>query len=534
MSLLAIENLSVAFHGQRSREPVVREASLTLDRGQMLALVGESGSGKSVTALSIMQLHAPGSVHYPSGSILFDGEEMLNASEEAMQAIRGKRMGFVFQEPMSALNPLHTIGKQIAEIIRNHKNVSTEHINARVIELLEMVGLGHFARRLDAYPHQLSGGERQRVVIAMAIANEPELLIADEPTTALDVSLQMQIISLLKQLQKQLNMAVLLITHDLVLVKKVADKIAIMQQGEIVEQGITADIFANPGHAYTQHLLTSGPSGSPPPLQENAELVMECENLSIHFPTQTNFWGTPIAFHKAVDGISLSVHRGETLGIVGESGSGKTTLGLGLLRLIKSSGRIVFLGENLSDKGFRQLRRMRRHMQFVFQDPYSSLNPRMTIAQIVGEGLRVHHPEMDRAARNERVAHILHEVGLDREMMSRYPHEFSGGQRQRISIARAMILEPELVVLDEPTSALDVSLQAQMIELLHELQAKHRTSYLFISHDLKVIRAISHRILVLQGGHIIEEGQTESLFNEPKHAYTRQLVRAASYEDIAL
>ncbi len=526
MSLLTINNFSLQFTG--SAEPVVKNISLALEKGDMTALVGESGSGKSVTALSVMQLHNKGSVTYPEGSIRLGEEELLGAPEEVLQQIRGKRISMVFQEPMTSLNPLHTIGRQVAEIIRQHNKMSEKDIHNRVLELFDKVGLSAFHNRLNAYPHQLSGGERQRVMIAMAIANDPDLLIADEPTTALDVNLETQIIDLLKTLQKDMNMSILLITHDLTLVRRVADHVAIMKDGEIVEYGDTVGIFKKPKHDYTKHLLSSTPSGSAVPLPPDPELVLSCENLKVHFPAKKNFFGKPIAFKKAVDNITLDVRRGETLGIVGESGSGKTTLGLALLRLVPSKGRIVFMGQKISRMNTRALRHLRKDVQFIFQDPFSSLNPRMTIGAIIGEGLRTHHPEMFVAGKGRSaVTQIMEEVGLSPDMINRYPHEFSGGQRQRISIARAMILRPDVVVLDEPTSALDVSLQVQIIDLLKTLQEKQQNSYLFISHDLKVIRAISHNIIVLKEGEIVERGATEDIFEKPEHPYTKMLMDAA-------
>lgn len=525
MTVLKVTDLSLQFLS--SSTPVVRHISFSINKGELLALVGESGSGKSVSALAIMQLHPPHAVHYPTGSICFANEELMGAPEPYMQMLRGKRIGMVFQEPMTALNPLHTIGRQIAEVIRQHHTLPEKDILARVHELLEMVGLESFTHRLNAFPHQLSGGERQRVVIAMAIANNPDLLIADEPTTALDVTLATQIIDLMKDLQKRLGLAVLLITHDLHLVRRVADSVAIMQRGEIVEQGETHTIFSHPQHPYTRHLIASVPKGVPRPVAENSELMLASEDLKVWFPAKKSFWGTPVQWKKAVDGASIELRRGQSLGIVGESGSGKTTLGLALLRLIKSKGSIRFAGNRLDALGFASLRPFRKRMQFIFQDPFSSLNPRMTIEDIVGEGLRVHFPTLSREERAERVASMLAEVGLEAEMMSRYPHEFSGGQRQRIAIARALILQPELIVLDEPTSALDVSLQVQIVELLRQLQEKHGVSYLFISHDLRVVRALCHRICVIKDGVIIERGAAEDIFEHPRHDYTKALIEAA-------
>lgn len=525
MSLLEIKDLSLRFLS--SSEPVAKQVSFSINKGEMLALVGESGSGKSVTALSVMQLHPKQSVTYPSGSIVFDGEELMGAPEPYMQMLRGKRIGMVFQEPMTALNPLHTIGRQIAEVIRQHRTLPEKDIPGRVKELLEMVGLSAFTERLTSYPHQLSGGERQRVVIAMAIANNPDLLIADEPTTALDVTLATQIISLIKELQQKLGMAVLLITHDLNLVKRVAERVAIMQQGELVEQGKTAEIFAKPKHPYTKHLIGSVPGGRPKLLADNTDVLLATEELKVWFPQKKSFFDTPLTYKKAVDGVSLHVRRGQALGLVGESGSGKTTFGLALLRLIKSEGHILFEGGDIRQTPNADMRRLRQRLQFVFQDPFSSLNPRMTIEEVVGEGLRVHRPNLTRSERREKAAAMLAEVGLTEEMLDRYPHEFSGGQRQRIAIARALVLKPDLIVLDEPTSALDVSLQVQIVELLRHLQEKHRVAYVFISHDLRVVRALCHRIAVIKDGKVIERGPTEEIFEHPRQDYTKALIDAA-------
>jgi microcin C transport system ATP-binding protein len=523
MSLLAVENLQVAFTGT---QPVVKGVSFHIEKGEMLALVGESGSGKSVTALSLMQLHDRQRVSYPAGSIRFNGRELLGLPEKELRQLRGDDMAMIFQEPMSALNPLHSIGKQIAEMIRFHQPLREIEIRARVQELLGLVGLDKLRNRLHAYPHELSGGERQRVMIAMALANNPHLLIADEPTTALDVTLQAQIIALLKDLQQRLGLAILLITHDLTLVRHAADRVAIMRYGEIVEHGDTAAVFATPAHPYTQHLLASEPSGHAVPLPAGGAPTLIARQVSVRYSSRRGLWKPP-AVTVALEPTDLAVQPGETLGIVGESGSGKTTLGLALLRLIRSTGSIAYQGTEISALNTRELRPLRRKLQFVFQDPFASLNPRMNIGEIIAEGLSVHEPLLTHKQRKTRVIDILREVGLEAEMRNRYPHEFSGGQRQRINIARAMILEPELVVLDEPTSALDLSLQAQIIALLKEMQARRRTSYLFISHDLRVIRAIAHRIIVMRQGRIVEQGETEALFDHPKHPYTQDLLRAA-------
>ncbi len=507
MPLLTVHNLSVAFRGAQGMRQVVDRVSFAIDRGEIFALVGESGSGKSVTALSIPQLHERQAVTYPSGSVTLDGQELLGLDEKALRYIRGNKVGMIFQEPMSALNPLHTIGRQIAEMIRLHQDIPKHAVADAVRVLLDKVGLSAFRDRLSAYPHQLSGGERQRVVIAMAIANNPDLLIADEPTTALDAHLQERVMDLLKMLCREMNMAVLLISHDLRLVETYADKVGVMKDGNIVEQKETGALFADPQHAYTRHLLSCFPKGDPLPLSKDAAPILEAEHVSVHFPAKKNFLGRPVAWKKSVDDVSLILKKGEALGVVGESGSGKTTLCLALLRLITpTGGRIVYLGEDIRSIPAARMRLLRRRAQFVFQDPYSSLNPRMPIRQIVGEGLRVHLPELRREERLERVKNILSEVGLSEDILMRYPHEFSGGQRQRINIARAMVLNPDFVVFDEPTSALDLSLQAQIIELLRDLQRRRGASYLFISHDLHVVRTLCHRAIVMKDGKIIREG----------------------------
>lgn len=519
--LLRVNHLSVSFGSSK----VVKDSSFSIRRGELLALVGESGSGKSVTAHSVMRLLPDNAA--VEGRIYFDDIDLTTLSEADLRRIRGKRIGMIFQEPMSALNPLHTIGRQITEMVQEHQNLSKSAVRLRVQELLRMVGMEAFSDRLDTYPHQLSGGQRQRVMIAMAMANSPDLLIADEPTTALDVTLQMQILSLLKELQAQHGMAILLITHDLTIVRRLSDRVAIMQRGDIVEQGKTADIFSNPQHDYTRMLLSSEPKGSALPLPADAAELLSCTDLKVHFPIKRGLMARTVGHVKAVDGVSLSLKAGETIGIVGESGSGKTTFGLALLRLIKSDGPVVYLGRNISELNTAAMRPLRHEMQLVFQDPYASLNPRMTVGEIIAEGLCVHHPELSPAERDEQVGALLEQVGLTREMMTRYPHAFSGGQRQRISIARAMILRPKLVVLDEPTSALDLSVQSQIIDLLKSFQQEGQLAYLFISHDLRVIRAISHRVMVLKGGQVVEQNATEALFSAPQNAYTKGLISAA-------
>jgi microcin C transport system ATP-binding protein len=521
MTLLVIDKLTLCF----GANAVVKDATLTIAKGEMLALVGESGSGKSLTALSCLGLQP--AVAGISGSIKFDGQEIIGASEDTLRKIRGARIGMIFQEPMTALNPLHTIGRQIEEMLDIHQRLNKQQTIERIRELLEQVGLAHFKDRLGAYPHELSGGERQRVMIAMAIANRPALLIADEPTTAVDVTIQAKILALLKELQKSLNMAMLFITHDLTIVKRLADRVAVMRQGEIVEQGKVADIFAAPKHAYTQKLLASEPKGSPAPPTPNAATVVACEHLKVYFPIKKGLLLRTVDHIKAVDDVSVSIPESSTLGVVGESGSGKTTLGFALLRLIRSQGRIIFLGDDINNFQTDRLRPLRKQMQVVFQDPYSSLNPRMNIEQIIEEGLFVHYPDISSQARRAAVEQALQEVGLSSDIKQRFPHEFSGGQRQRISIARAMVLKPKFVVLDEPTSALDLTVQSQIIELLKDLQAKHQLSYMFISHDLRVVRAIAHQIVVMHRGKIVEHGATQKIFENPQQEYTKALINAA-------
>ncbi len=525
--LLEVEDLAVHFRVEDRVIEAVKGASFGLERGQTLALVGESGSGKTVTALSILRLLPYPKAWHPKGRIRFAGLEVLSAPEEELRRIRGNRVGIIFQEPMTSLNPLHTIERQISEVLILHRSLRREEARARALELLELVGIDDAERRLDSYPHQLSGGQRQRVMIAMAIANEPDLLIADEPTTALDVTIQAQILKLIKDLQRRLGMAVLIITHDLTIVRRIADRVCVMREGEIVEQGPIAEIFARPRHPYTRHLLASEPKGAPLKPDPGASSVLEARALKVHFPIQRGFLKRTVGWVKAVDGVDVRLREGQTLGVVGESGSGKTTLGLALLRLIPSEGAIRFQGRSIQGWSWRQLRPLRRQMQIVFQDPYGSLSPRMSVGEIVEEGLKVHRIGRTPAERRERVARILEEVGLSADVMDRYPHEFSGGQRQRIAIARAMVLEPRVVVLDEPTSALDVSVQAQIVELLRELQRRRGLAYLFISHDLRVVRALAHEILVMRRGRVVEAGAAEDIFLRPQHPYTRALIKAA-------
>lgn len=526
MSLLSVQNLSVHFQSGKHTVEAVKNISFSIESGEMLALVGESGSGKSVTAFSILQLLRD-SAMYPSGSINFQAIELVHAKEEILQGIRGHEISMIFQEPMQALNPLHTIGKQLAEAITIHRPLPAPELASEVADLLGQVGLEKFIERQDAYPHQLSGGERQRVMIAMAIANHPQLLIADEPTTALDVTLQQQILALLQRLQRDRGMSILLITHDLTLVKQLADRVAIMRHGEMVEQGAVANVFASPSHEYTRTLLNASPKGKPVPVQQNADIILNAEQLSVCYPRTHGLLRRKRLDKKAVSDISITLHAGETLGIVGESGSGKTSLALAILRLIKAEGNILVLGQNIPTLPTRALRRLRGAMQVVFQDPFASLNPRMSVGEIVAEGLRVHQPHLSPDTRETQVDDILTIVGMDVASKHRYPHEFSGGQRQRIAIARAMILKPKLVVLDEPTSALDLTLQSQILELLKDFQKTDGTSYLFISHDLRVIRAISHRVMVLKDGCLVEAGPTEAIFANPQQSYTQSLIHAA-------
>ena len=527
MSLLEVENLSVDFKIEGGVLHAVKGVSFAIDKGETLAVVGESGSGKSVTALSIMQLLPYPKASHPAGKITFDGVQMVGADKDTLQKIRGDRIAMIFQEPMTSLNPLHTIERQIGETLTLHRGLSGREARARTLELLKLVRLRDPEQRLDSYPHQLSGGQRQRVMIAMALANEPDLLIADEPTTALDVTIQAQILQLLKDLQAELGMAMLLITHDLTIVRKVADRVAVMTKGEIVEHGLTASVFEAPQHAYTQHLLSAEPSGKALVHDPDARVVMAGDDVKVHFPIQRGLMKRTVGHIKAVDGVDVSVREGQTIGVVGESGSGKTTLGLALLRLLRSDGGIAFNGENIQGWSNRQLRPLRRHMQIVFQDPFGSLSPRMSVGQIIEEGLVLHKIGDGAAGRRELVAKILEEVGLDPASQDRYPHEFSGGQRQRISIARAIVLEPSFVVLDEPTSALDMSVQAQIVDLLRDLQARRGLAYLFISHDLRVVRALSDQVLVMRQGEVVETGKADDIFERPQHPYTQALMAAA-------
>jgi microcin C transport system ATP-binding protein len=526
--LLTVSNLGVTFRSAGRDVVGVEGASFTLDRGETLALVGESGSGKSVTALSVLQLLPYPAARHPEGSsIRLAGREMIGADLATLQEARGGIAGMVFQEPMTSLNPLHTIEKQIVEAVQLHRPLSIAEARARAIECLAMAGFADAANRLGAYPHQLSGGQRQRVMIAMALANDPALLIADEPTTALDVTIQAQILKLLAELKQRLGMALLLISHDLAIVRRFADRVCVMQKGRIVEQGPVARVFDAPEHPYTRMLLAAEPKGAPAPVPAEAPEVMAGEDVKVHFPIRRGLLRRTVAVVKACDGISLRVREGETVGLVGESGSGKTTMGFALLGLQRSEGAIRFEGRSIQGLDHSAMRPLRRRMQVVFQDPFGSLSPRMSVAEIVGEGLAIHEPGLSRAARDAVVAEALAEVGLDPSSADRYPHEFSGGQRQRIAIARALVLKPRFIVLDEPTSALDMSVQAQIVALLRGLQEKHRLAYLFISHDLKVVRAMAHHVVVLKDGKVVEQGETHAVMDAPREPYTRALMDAA-------
>ena len=524
--LLSVRDLSVAFRHGDETHVVVDRVSFTLERGQALALVGESGSGKSVTAQSIVKLLPYPAASHPSGEVLFKGRDVLKMTDASLREMRGAGVTMVFQEPMTSLNPLHTIERQVGEIIALHGGRAASSRD-RVIALLTEVGLADPASRLGAYPHQLSGGQRQRVMIAMALANRPDLFIADEPTTALDVTIQAQILALLKDLQAKLGMALLFITHDLGIVRKIAGDVAVMQKGRIVEAGKTAEVFDNPQHPYTKMLLAAEPKGEAPAREATAKPILEAKDVRVWFPIRHGFMRRTIGHVKAVDGVSLTVREGQTVGVVGESGSGKTTLGLAILRLIRSQGTIAYCGRGLSGLTVKQMRPLRRDMQIVFQDPYGSLSPRLSVAEIVEEGLIAQKTRLNAAERREAVAKALADTGVDPASMDRYPHEFSGGQRQRVAIARAMALDPKFVVLDEPTSALDMSVQAQIVDLLRDLQKRRALAYLFISHDLKVVRALASEIVVMRHGAVVESGPAHELFAAPKSEYTRALFAAA-------
>lgn len=524
-NLIEIRDLAVEFVTGSQRQRVVEHVSFDIRRGETLALVGESGSGKSVTAHSILRLLPYPIAQHPAGTITYQGEDLLKVDEKKLRGIRGNRIAMVFQEPMTSLNPLHSIEKQINEVLGLHKGLSGKAATERTLELLDLVGIPEPHKRLKAYPHELSGGQRQRVMIAMALANEPELLIADEPTTALDVTVQLKILDLLKDLQARLGMAILLISHDLNLVRRIAHRVCVMQRGKIVEQASCENLFHSPQHEYTQELLGAEPSGRPianPP----GSTLLEVENLRVWFPIKKGLMRRTVDYVKAVDGIGFKLPQGQTLGIVGESGSGKSTLGMAILRLIGSEGGIRFQGQALDGMSQHDVRPFRRQMQVVFQDPFGSLSPRMSVSQIVGEGLRIHQMGTD-AEQEQAIIDALAEVGLDPETRHRYPHEFSGGQRQRIAIARALVLKPALILLDEPTSALDRTVQRQVVELLRSLQAKYNLTYLFISHDLAVVRALSHHLIVVKSGQVVEQGPADEIFATPQHIYTQQLLEAA-------
>ncbi|RWK34918.1 ABC transporter ATP-binding protein [Mesorhizobium sp.] len=525
--LLSVRDLSVAFAQEGRQSMAVDHISFDIAKGETVALVGESGSGKSVSALSVLRLLPYPAASHPSGKILFQGADLLAADEKALRRVRGNKITMIFQEPMTSLNPLHTIEQQIVEVLTLHQGLRDRQAKARTLELLNEVGIREPEKRLDAYPHQLSGGQRQRVMIAMALANEPELLIADEPTTALDVTVQAQILELLAELKSRKGMSMLFITHDLGIVRKIADRVCVMTKGKIVETGPTKEIFANPQHSYTRHLLAAEPKGKPPAANAAARPVMTGNDIKVWFPIKKGFFRRTVDNVKAVDGIDVTVRAGQTLGVVGESGSGKTTLGLALARMISSTGTIQFNGRDINELSFNAMRPLRRELQIVFQDPFGSLSPRMSVSEIIEEGLKIHEPKLSPDERDERIVDVLGEVGLDPATRNRYPHEFSGGQRQRIAIARAMVLNPRFVMLDEPTSALDMSVQAQVVDLLRSLQVKHDLAYLFISHDLKVIRALANDVIVMRNGRIVEAGPSEQIFERPQTDYTKALISAA-------
>ncbi|MFD0917040.1 ABC transporter ATP-binding protein [Pseudahrensia aquimaris] len=525
--LLSVQDLSVAFTQGGVTTTAVDHVSFDIHRGETVALVGESGSGKSVSALSVMKLLPYPPASHPSGRVLFKGEDLLDSDERDLRRVRGNDITMIFQEPMTSLNPLHTIERQIGEILQMHLGVTETQARERTIELLNQVGIRDPEKRLDAYPHQLSGGQRQRVMIAMSLANEPELLIADEPTTALDVTVQAQILELLSVLKRERGLSMLFITHDLGIVRKFADRVCVMTKGKIVEHGPTAEIFENPQHDYTKHLLAAEPKGNPPEKLAGASTVLSGDDIKVWFPIKAGFLRKTVDHVKAVDGINLQLKAGQTLGVVGESGSGKTTLGLALTRMISSEGKISFTGRDIHDYSFKEMKPLRREMQIVFQDPYGSLSPRMSVAEIIAEGLELHRPELSANEVDDMVAGVLGEVGLEPATRHRYPHEFSGGQRQRIAIARAMILEPKFVMLDEPTSALDMSVQAQVVELLLRLQEERNLAYLFISHDLKVVRALANDVIVMRLGKVVEHGDSTQIFDDPREDYTKALMAAA-------
>jgi len=525
--LLSVKNLSVSF-GRDDREvKSVKGVSFDIQPGETVGLVGESGSGKSVTALSAMRLLPYPTAWHPQGSIRFKGDELIDASEDTMRTLRGNQIAMIFQEPLTSLNPLHSLEKQISEVLFLHKHMNKEQAHDRVVELMHLVGLGDQVSRLNALPHEFSGGQQQRVMIAMALANEPDLLIADEPTTAVDVTIQAQILKLLRELQENLGMAMLFITHDLGIIRRLAHRVCVMKGGEIVEQGDVEDVFERPQHIYSKELLAAEPKGVPDPVEENAPEVLSATGVKVWFPIRRGIIRRTVGHIKAVDGVTLTVRKGHTVGIVGESGSGKTTLGRALIRLQSSEGSIVFKGRELQGLQNNDLQPLRREMQIVFQDPFGSLSPRLSVGQIIEEGLRVHEKDSPEDERRRKISAALREVGMDPDTQDRYPHEFSGGQRQRISIARALVLKPAFIVLDEPTSALDVSVQAQIVELLRDLQQRYALSYLFISHDLRVVRAMAHDLVVLKDGKVVEQGPAQQIFDHPQQAYTQALMKAA-------
>ncbi|NBX74390.1 MAG: ABC transporter ATP-binding protein [Alphaproteobacteria bacterium] len=528
MTLLDVQNLSVNFRTPQGDRAAVKNISFSLHAGETMAIVGESGSGKSVSVLSLLQLLPYPTAWHPSGSIMFEGQQLCGAPEPTLRRVRGNRMSMIFQEPLTALNPLHTVEQQISETLKLHQGLSETAARDKVLEILYQVNIPEPEQRLKSFPHELSGGQRQRVMIATALVNNPALLIADEPTTALDVTTQQQILSLLAKLQRERNMAMLMISHDLGLVRRVARRVAVMNNGAIVEQGFVSQIFANPQHPYTQALLNAAPKGTPTPVPDSAPILLQADDVKVHFPIKRGVLKKVVGHIKAVDGVSFTLREGETLGVVGESGSGKSTLGFGLLRLVPCMGTAVMMGRHhwLSMRG-KALRMARKHVQIVFQDPFGSLSPRQTVGDIIGEGLRVHEPSLSSADRALRVADMLAHVGLTPDMVTRYPHEFSGGQRQRIAVARAIILRPKLVVLDEPTSALDLTIQSQLVDLLKKLQAQFGLSYIFISHDLRVVRAMAHQLLVLQNGKVVEQGRAEKLLSAPATPYLQTLIRDA-------
>jgi microcin C transport system ATP-binding protein len=527
MALLEVRNLSVSFGQVPNEVKAVKSISFDLERGQTMGIVGESGSGKSVTALSILKLLPYPVAWHPSGQIRFDRADLMRTSDADMRHIRGNRIAMIFQEPINSLNPLHSIEQQISEVLEIHKRLDKRRARARVEELLDLVGLSEAKDRLHALPHEFSGGQQQRIMIAMALANDPEILIADEPTTALDVTIQAQVLKLLKELTRKLGMALILITHDLGIVRRMSDTVHVMTNGQIVESGPTERVYTDPQHPYTKRLLASEPKGRPDPVPADAKEILHATDVRVWFPIKKGVVRRTVGHIKAVDGVSLTLREGETLGVVGESGSGKSSLARALLRLERSTGEIRFDGKPIQDLSWKQMRPLRADMQIVFQDPFGSMSPRLSVFQIVEEGLLVHGLGGDYGARRELVGAALHEVGLDPATMDRYPHEFSGGQRQRICVARALVLKPKLMVLDEPTSALDMTVQAQIVDLFRELQARHRLAYIFISHDLRVVRALAHDIVVLRGGIVVESGPADTVFEAPKEPYTRALMKAA-------